>query len=507
MPSPVTPTRPWRSLVWRLGALTVVVLLVSAAVVQGRRPPSAVTGPVEQVLAELRALPGVAHASVRTTRPGDDPPDDDVAPDGLPPAGPAGPGEEPARVPGAWLVTLTVEPSSTLTTPDAVALAERVGSVRERAAARTPAGSLAWDVWLADDAEAHATEVRIAVTADAAQAVRGARALAGRDGVRRVRVADGRADVVVVRTAHATGLASAAGRAGLELVRVTTGDARSDVRVVFPQVALTDPVVGLAAAVELVPSVTWVGLSDEGDVLGASLSVEVADDAAIDRVDRWLRAPRRALASGRAVRYELRSPGHASSGHVGGVEPERSAEPVETEPPAPAVPDDATAGTAPAPGATGYPDDPTAPACTGTDLDVRTGGRDAAMGKRFLQLVATNVSGRPCAVEGLPVVGFRVASGGPVRDVTSVPRVDALTVVRRVVVPPGAEVRTGIQWGATSLGPGRDPATHVLVTAVPGAEPQELAVTDTAGDADPLDLVDGAVVSVWPWDVGAEMWG
>ena len=35
-------------------------------------------------------------------------------------------------------------------------------------------------------------------------------------------------------------------------------------------------------------------------------------------------------------------------------------------------------------------------------------------------------------------------------------------------MPPGADVRTGLEWGMTSIGPYSDPAAHVLVTAVPG---------------------------------------
>ncbi|MGW6128387.1 DUF4232 domain-containing protein [Cellulomonas sp. NPDC055163] len=322
-----------------------------------------------------------------------------------------------------------------------------------------------------------------------------------------MRVAEEHADVVVVRVAHAAGLASVAARDGLELVRVTTGDARGDVLAVFPQVALADPFVELVSAVELVPSVTWAALSDQGDLLGASLSVEVSDDSARDRVDRWLRAPDRALPSGRTVAYDLRSPRSTSTGYVGGVEPERSVEPVPVEPSAPAVPDDPAAGTSAAPGPSAYPDDPAAPACAGADLDVRIGWRDAAMGARFLQLVATNVSGRPCAVEGMPGLAFRGRSGDPVQDVTFVPRVDAVTVVRRVVVPPGAEVGAGIEWGMTSIGAHHDPAAHVLVTAVPGGEVADLPVTGPGGAADWLDLADGAVVDVWPWDDGAGMWG
>ena len=118
MPSPSTPARRPLSLVWRLGTLVVVAVLLTAAVVEGRRPPAVVTDPVEQALAELRALPGVAHAGVWFTRPGDGARYDDLAPDGI--------DEEAAREPGAWLATLTVEPSSALTTAEAVTLAERV---------------------------------------------------------------------------------------------------------------------------------------------------------------------------------------------------------------------------------------------------------------------------------------------------------------------------------------------------------------------------------------------
>ncbi|WP_258725739.1 DUF4232 domain-containing protein [Cellulomonas sp. NS3] len=507
MPSPATPDRRRLSLAWRLGALAVVALLLTAAVAAGRRPPATVADPVAQALAELREVPGVAHAGVRLTRPDDKPRYDALPPDGL-----DDDHDEARREPGAWLATVSVEPRSALTVSDTVEVAERVDAVMAGVAARVAAVDLAWEVWLHDDADLRATEVRLTGVDDVGEAVRGARALADRDGVRRVRVDRGRADVVVVRLARAPGLPSAAARHGLELASVVTVDGRGDVRVGSPQQALADPFVELAAAVELVPSVTRVALSDLGETSGAYLSVEVADDAATDRVDRWLRAPSRAPASGRTVSYELHAPGRTSTGYMGGVEPELP-EPVPVEPSVPAtpddalpddaIPDDARAGASAGPDAPSYADDPTAPACTGADLGVRIGGSDAALGSRFLQLVATNVSGRPCAVEGAPALGFRGRSGALLAGVTTPPRDDEVAATRRVVVPSGAEVRSTMRWGASSVGEHSDPATAVLVTPAPGAPVVELPVAGEAGITSYLDLLDGAVVDVQPWGIGA----
>lgn len=519
MPTPATPSRRRPSLTWRVGGLAVVALLLTVAVVESRRAPGTVTAPVAQALAELRAVPGVAAAQVRLTRPSGGPRYDEPRYDGPSTEGV----DDVARPePGAWLATVTVEPRGALTTSDAVEVAERVDAVMAGAAARTPEADVAWDLWLQDGADLHATEVRLTGVADVGQVVRGARSLADRDGVRRVRVAEGRADVVVVRVAHAGGLASAAARRGLELTSVVTDDARSGVRVGYPQPALADPFVELAAAVELVPAVTEVALSDQGDTFGAYLTVELAEDTAADRVDRWLRAPGRALASGRTVSYELHAPGRTSTGYVGGIEPE-APQPVPVEPSAPsapddalpgdalpgdavpgdALPDDARAGASAGPAAASYSDDPAVPACTGTDLDVRIGGTDAALGSRFLQLVATNVSGRACAVAGAPAVGFRGRSGQLLAGVTSPPPGAGATPVRRVAVPSGAEVRSTMRWGASSVGKHSDPATAVLVTAAPGAGVVELPVAGVAGISEWLDLLDGAVVDVQPWDVRA----
>ncbi|MBB2922218.1 DUF4232 domain-containing protein [Cellulomonas cellasea] len=506
MSSLAPPDRRRPSLGWRLGGLAVVALLLTAAVVEGSRPPSTVASPVAQALAALRGLPDVADADVRLSRPGGGPRYDALVTDGV--------DAEPAREPGAWLATLTVEPRSGLTTAEAVAVAERVDAVMEGVSARTPAGDLGWDVWLRDDAAVHATEVRLTGTTEPGEAVRAAQALARGDGVLRVRVSAEHADAVVVRAVQATGLASAAARHGRHLTAVVTDDGRSDVRAVFPQEALADPFVELAGAVELVPSVTRVALADQGDQLGVSLDVEVADDAATDRVDRWLRASDRALPAGRTVSYEVRAPERSSSGYVGGVEPERLREAVPVDPSEPAVADDAAAGSPVAPARPSYPDDPAAPACAGGDLEPRIAWTDAAMGSRYLLLVAANVSGRPCAVQGTPALAFRGASGTLTADVTQAPPSHGTTEAVRIVVPPGAEVSAGVEWGAMSTGATSDPATAVLVTAVPGSTAVEVPVASSGPqpDGDPtnreteLDILDGAVVEVWPWQV-EHSWG
>lgn len=515
MHSPVTPAPPRFGAWWRLGALAAVAVLVTVAVGEARRPPGPVAAHLEHVLDETRALPGVARADLRLSRP-----DRDA---GLAYEG-DGPAAAPARDPDQWLATLTVEPRPTAVAdgaePGVRGVVAQVRAVVDQAAAQAPDGRVVWDVWLREGAEPHRAEVRLTGTDEPEAAVRGARALARGPGVRSVRVAGERAEVVVVRAAHAVGLPSVARVHGLELERLSTVDGLSAARAVQPLTGLDDPVVELLAGAELLPEVTSVHLDDRGDHLGSLLTVNVEEDGVIDLVDRWLREPGREGARGRALPYDVWSPSHMASGHVGGVEapePPASTEPPPAEPP-PAEPTEPAADLAvpadPVPDRpAAFPEDPTAPACSTTDLTVEIAGGDAAMGTRSLLLEAFNVSGHPCAVQGRPVLAFRRLTGGLTQDVSFVPADLGPVEPPRVVVPPGRSVLSGLEWGAMSVGPRDDPAGGVVVTAAPGSETVELPVGSMRREhgyagAMPteLDILDGAVIEVTPWLVQVEGW-
>lgn len=176
------------------------------------------------------------------------------------------------------------------------------------------------------------------------------------------------------------------------------------------------------------------------------------------------------------------------------TEPAASAEP-SAEPATQGAADPAT------PQPTAYPDDPSAPACTGTDLTVRVTWFDAALGSRFLGLEATNTSGHACAVQGAPVLAFQRLSG------TATPGVDSPALCAgaapRVVVPDGQRVFSGLEWLAMSTANDPDVSVELRVRAVPdGARTvlpfDEVALPDGT-TLDQLDVLDGAEVEVAWW--------
>ncbi|MFD7023155.1 DUF4232 domain-containing protein [Promicromonospora sukumoe] len=145
-----------------------------------------------------------------------------------------------------------------------------------------------------------------------------------------------------------------------------------------------------------------------------------------------------------------------------------------------------------------WPDDPAAPDCTGRDLEVTFGVVDSAAGTRGGSVVATNVSGGPCAVETVPGLVFENEAGQPQQDVTVEPYEPGV-VPGRVVVPDGGTVLAPLLWRAMSTANDLDTTTTVQVTAVPGAEPVPLDVTMDGTPATGLDVLDGAEVRIGPW--------
>ncbi|HEX5947426.1 MAG TPA: DUF4232 domain-containing protein, partial [Acidimicrobiales bacterium] len=139
-----------------------------------------------------------------------------------------------------------------------------------------------------------------------------------------------------------------------------------------------------------------------------------------------------------------------------------------------------------------WPEDPSAPSCGGDDLELTWGGSDAAMGQRRGGLLGRNVSGHPCAVEGVPDVEPLRSDGQPQVDVTTEPFRPGV-VPARVVIPPGETALAAIDWRMMSAGSELEYTTAMRVVPVPGASSTEVPADEQ------LDILDGAVLAVSPW--------
>lgn len=228
-----------------------------------------------------------------------------------------------------------------------------------------------------------------------------------------------------------------------------------------------------------------------GVVLG--LQVHLAGPATSPEADAlagWLDDPARAVGDGHLA-YSLTEPGYAErvDGWVAASPPPA---PEEYTVPLPA-------------GVDPWPADVDAPACTGDDLRLSLGTPDAAAGGRFLAVHAENVSGRPCALDGVPRLTFRNADGTPQDDVTTEPSAPGV-VAGRVIVPAGERAIATVQWRAMSTANDPDVTTTVDVVAVPGATAVSLAPEYPDPGPAELDVLDGAEVRVGPWVQGAEGW-
>lgn len=162
-----------------------------------------------------------------------------------------------------------------------------------------------------------------------------------------------------------------------------------------------------------------------------------------------------------------------------------------------------------------WPDDAAAPDCAAEDLWVELAGSDAATGHRGMALFATNVGGRPCAVEGYPELSFRTLDGRPL-DVTTVNGATFMSGdpgAHRIVVPPLARVRAVAGWDAMSTA--EDPATgegpaqtaELVLAVAAGMPPREVPLTSAPpipelGPSSPpssFDILDGALVEITAW--------
>lgn len=249
--------------------------------------------------------------------------------------------------------------------------------------------------------------------------------------------------------------------------------------------------VGLTVAAGSRPGVESVVFADS---LEPRLSIRTAwpaESPETRELEQWLEAHDYATTVGHPVAFTISEPGYATltEGWVSAFPPP------EPEPHALPLPE----------GVDAWPDDPSAPSCTGTDLEIHYGGSSAATGSRYAALLARNVSDRPCAVEELPEVVFHNGDGTPQGDVLLEPYEPGV-IPARLVVPPGEQMLAPMRWGAMSTANDPDTTTAIEVTPVPGAEPVLLDVTEHDGSASGLDILDGAQVRVGPWVQALEGW-
>lgn len=209
-----------------------------------------------------------------------------------------------------------------------------------------------------------------------------------------------------------------------------------------------------------------------------------AESPETQELKQWLEAHNYAATLERPVTYTISEPGLTTltEGWVSAFPPP------EPEPHSLPLPS----------GIAAWPDDASASTCTGSDLELRYGGSDAATGSRYAVLLARNVATRPCAVEGVPVIVFRNASGAAQENVL-LEQYSPGVIPARLVVPPGEQMLAPLQWRAMSTANDPDVTTAIEVIAVPGAEPVLLDVTEHESSPSGLDILDGAELSVGPW--------
>ncbi|MBD5786136.1 DUF4232 domain-containing protein [Cellulosimicrobium terreum] len=121
---------------------------------------------------------------------------------------------------------------------------------------------------------------------------------------------------------------------------------------------------------------------------------------------------------------------------------------------------------------------------------------DAASGRRFLTITASNRDDTPCVLAGSPDLRF-VASDGNEQEVLVEP--DTVAVGSPVTLAPGDRAQSTLSWrgGPTADGPAL--VTSLLVAPVPGSAESVVPFADVPGAQGGLDLLDGATATVTPW--------
>jgi hypothetical protein len=339
-------------------------------------------------------------------------------------------------------------------------------------------------IWQEERPGAPALAVEITNAGDrGARTVGLAAEVAAVPGVTGLQVGDDAVSASVADAASFPALAAAVRSARVPTALLTAADARVSTSVA-PR--LLDPrLADLVARVDRWPGVTSQFVESQGTD-EAWLRVQVEGDDTVEELTAALTGAAWPP-DGPVVHAVVSSSFRSSAGVVGRREP--------------AAPDPAAADGSPTGGAVSpWPDDPGAPASARADLDITLGGYDAALGHRYLLLTATNASAAPCAVQGRPDITFVRASGTPVPDVeTGTPTGTPDPV--RYVVPPGAALHAPLSWRAMSTALDPDVSEVLRVTAVPGADPDEVPV-DRGG----LDVLAGAAVEIGAWEPAPADW-
>ncbi|WP_028045793.1 DUF4232 domain-containing protein [Cellulomonas sp. URHE0023] len=398
------------------------------------RPPAAVT----DAAARVRERATEAAATVTATC------------SLVPPADPSS-AKDPADDPAQWVVGVDAEAA------DIDAVAAAADAVLAAAAPEEPFG---WHL------EVHDTERTLAVVVtpggDTAL-VDDAVALRRVPGVVEVwfGIDDGRVSVATADDV-APLLAATLGRH----LPVTTVEARDDWFEVQQVQTGTWPdgdAVALAAEVARWEGV-WRVVLRGGEPASPDLTVEADDDARRAEVASRLAGTAR---TGPPVAYHVLAQQVARDGVLGGPVPEPAADP----------PAD-LAGVA---------------ACRGDELRVEVAGVDAALGQRYLGLLATHTGAAPCVLSGIPELAFTRRSGTPTPDVTQLPDLVAPDVPPAILLQPGGVAGAQVRWGAMSTSQDPDVAVRVTVRAIADGPVVDLVLTD------PLDVLAGATVKVGPW--------
>lgn len=460
-PSSAPPPRPRRPAVpgRRLSLATAALLLAVAVLAgcDGAGAPAPGADEAAALAATLTDLDGVAEVTVV----------DSAVPDG-----------DEGRVRSAVQVQVDVR--------TAAADAAGFGAVATAVAAELPATRrVAARIWQEERPGVPALAVEITGAGDRGAGTLGLAAdVAAVPGITGLQV---RADAVSASVADATSfpaLAAAVRAARVPTALLAAGESRVSTSV--PPHLLDARLAGLVARVDRWPGVTSQFVESQGTD-EVWLRVQVAGDDTVTELAAALTGSAWP-ADGPVVHAVVSSAFRSEAGVVG-----RPA-PADPDPAAPA--DGAPPLGAPSP----WPDDPAAPACTGADLDVTLGGSDAALGHRYLLLTATNTSGAPCAVQGRPEITFVRASGTPAPDVeTGTPT--GTPDPARYVVPAGERLHAPLTWLAMSTALDPDVTEVLRVTAVPGAEPDEVPV-DRGG----LDILAGAAVEIGAWEPAPAGW-
>lgn len=295
-------------------------------------------------------------------------------------------------------------------------------------------------------------------------------------------------DSVSATTTDATGLPALA--EAVRPLRVPTlmlGTADQRVTSYIGPGLLDARVAGLVARIDAWPGVTSQFVGDEGTG-EAWVRVQVQGDDTVEGLADAL--GRKAWPQGAGVVHVVVSSSFREQGVVVGR-------------PEPAVPgaDDGHAAEVPSDGV---------PSCTATDLALRLTGFDAALGRRYLTVVAQNDSGAACTLEGRPGITFVRESGTPAPDVeTGTPTGTAAP--QRVVLQPGSAARSDLTWRGMSTALDPDVTVELRVVPQPGDEgtgaaggPQGTEGAPLTVDGPGLDILAGAAVEIGAWHLAED---